>query len=104
MRQCWTIASRDFKALVTSPIFYLAGGASALLMSYSFLRELQRFSETSMMSAMNFGAESGSNIQFSVFMSHISITNLLFVLIMPAITMRLIAEERKMRTYDLLLT
>jgi ABC-2 type transport system permease protein len=104
MTRCLTVANRDFKSLVTSPIFYLAAGASSLLMSYSFLRTLKEFSETSMMSAMNFGSESGSNIQFSVFMAHISITNLLFVLIMPAITMRLIAEERKMRTYDLLLT
>lgn len=104
MKQAWTIACKDFRSLVTSPMFFLAAGASSLLMSYSYLRSLKEFSETSMMGAMQMGGEGGANIQYTVFMGHISITNLLFVMIMPAITMRLIAEERKMRTYDLLLT
>lgn len=104
MRKICTIASKDFWSLIVSPMFFLATGASALLMSYSYLRGLKEFSESSMMRAMNFGGESGGNIQFTVFMSHISITNLLFVLITPAFTMRLLAEERKLRTYDLLLT
>jgi ABC-2 type transport system permease protein len=91
MRKIFTIAGKDFRSLVTSPMFFLAAGFSALLMSYSYLRTLKEFSEQSMM-----GGAMG--------MGHISITNLLFVLIMPAITMRLVAEEKKMRTYDLLLT
>ncbi|MBX7232461.1 MAG: ABC transporter permease subunit [Bdellovibrionales bacterium] len=104
MRQTLTVASKDFRSLVTSPMFCIAAGASALLMSYSYLRNLKQFSESSLMGAMQYGAENGANIQFTVFMGHLSITNLLFVLITPAITMRLLAEERKMRTYDLLLT
>lgn len=104
MKKAWTIASKDFWSLVTSPMFFLASGFSALLMSYSYLRSLKNFGETSMMSAMQMGQDSGGNIHFTVFMGHISMSNLLFILITPAITMRLLAEERKMRTYDLLLT
>ncbi|NJM10351.1 MAG: hypothetical protein HC883_05715 [Bdellovibrionaceae bacterium] len=35
---------------------------------------------------------------------HISQINLLFVFVVPALTMRLLAEEKRLRTYDLLLT
>ncbi len=104
MKRAFTIASKDFWSLVTSPMFFLASGFSALLLSYSYLRSLKQFGETSMMTAMQMGQGAGGNIHFTVFMSHISMSNLLFILITPAITMRLLAEERKMRTYDLLLT
>lgn len=105
MKKAFVIARKDFLSLITSPMFCLAAGASALLMSYSYLRSLKRFSEMAMSGGnMGFGAEGSGNIQFDVFMPHISITNLLFVAIIPAVTMRLLAEERKMRTYDLLLT
>jgi ABC-2 type transport system permease protein len=104
MKRAWIIAMKDLRSLLTSPIFFIAAGASATLMSYSYLRSLKQFSEQSMMNSMQLGGESGGNIHFTVFMGHISITNLLFILILPAITMRLIAEEKKLRTYDLLLT
>ena len=104
MKRATIIAAKDFKSLLLSPMFFVAAGFSALLMSYSYLRSLKDFSESSMMSAMQYGAENGQNIQFTVFMGHISITNLLFIFLLPAITMRLFAEEKKMRTFDLLLT
>lgn len=104
MKRAFIIAGKDFRSLVTSPMFFLAAGASTLLMSYSYLRNLKQFSDSSLMSAMQMGGESGMNIHMTVFMGHISITNLLFILLTPAITMRLLSEEKKMRTYDLLLT
>ncbi len=104
MKRALLIAGKDFCSLITSPVFFMAAAASSLLMSYSYMRNLKDFSESSMMSAMNMGGDSGGNIHFTLFMGHISITNLMFVLMTPAITMRLIAEERKLRTYDLLLT
>ncbi|MGE0761773.1 MAG: ABC transporter permease subunit [Bdellovibrionales bacterium] len=104
MKRAITIAAKDLRSLLTSPMFFLAAGFSSLLLSYSYLRTLKQFSETSAMTAMQMGQDAGGNIHFTVFMSHISMTNLLFILITPAITMRLLAEERKMRTYDLLLT
>lgn len=50
------------------------------------------------------GAEAGMNIQRGVFLAHISQINLLFIFFVPAFTMRLLAEEKKTRTFDLLLT
>jgi ABC-2 type transport system permease protein len=44
------------------------------------------------------------NIIRSVFTPHVQVTNLIFIVILPTLTMRLISEEKKSRTYDLLLT
>jgi ABC-2 type transport system permease protein len=46
----------------------------------------------------------GLNIHEYLILPHISPVNLLLFLTIPAITMRLLAEERRQRTYDLLLT
>jgi ABC-2 type transport system permease protein len=44
------------------------------------------------------------NLHYMVFVPHISYVNLIFIFAIPALTMRLVAEEKKLRTYDLLLT
>ena len=67
------------------------------------MRILLEFAERSRMFQQ--GMEGGGpNLQNTVFMAHISQTNLLFIFVLPALTMRLLAEEKRMRTYDLLLT
>jgi ABC-2 type transport system permease protein len=103
MRGILTIACKDFKNLLKSPMFYVIAGLCTLLWSFSFMRALLDFAEQSR-SMMQPGAESGLNIQRGVFLSHISQINLLFIFVVPAFTMRLLAEEKKARTYDLLLT
>lgn len=102
MNKICIIAGRDFKALVSSPIFFISMGVSSLLMSFSYLRVLFSFAAQSM-GMMGMGPEA-ANIHFGVFMNHISLSNLIFILIIPSLTMRFFAEEKKVRTYDLLLT
>jgi ABC-2 type transport system permease protein len=103
MRAILTLAGRDLKNLLRSPMFYVIAGLCTLLWSYSFMRNLLDFADQSRM-YMQPGMEAGMNIQRSVFLQHISQINLLFIFVVPALTMRLIAEEKKTRTYDLLLT
>lgn len=103
MRAVMTLAWKDLKALLTSPLFYIVAGVGTVLWSYSYMRILLEFAERSRMFSQP-GMESGPNIQNTVFMAHISQTNLLFIFVLPALTMRLLAEEKRMRTYDLLLT
>ena len=102
MKRTITIATRDFKSLVTSPIFLFLAGMMTIVLSFVFLRNLLQFMEHSAISAAQFGG--GPNIYMIVFAQHISLTNLIFVFVIPALTMRLLAEEKKVRTYDLLLT
>lgn len=103
MRAVLTIAGKDLKNLLTSPLFYLVSGLCTVLWSYTYMRRLLEFAEQAKM-YMTPGMDSGLNIQREVFLVQISLTNLLFVFMVPALTMRLLAEEKKMRTYDLLLT
>jgi ABC-2 type transport system permease protein len=44
------------------------------------------------------------NVHYQVFLPQLNILNLILIFIVPAFTMRLFAEEKKLRTFDLLLT
>lgn len=102
MRAIFTLAGKDFKNLLLSPMFCFIAALCTVLWSFTYLRNLILFAESSK-GLFNPGAEN-LTLQMTVFLNHISQINLLFIFIVPAITMRLIAEEKKMRTYDLLLT
>jgi ABC-2 type transport system permease protein len=104
MRAIFTIAWKDIKNLLSSPLFYVISGLCSVLWSYSYMRNLIAFAEKSRMYGMQGGADGGMNLQGQVFLLHISQINLLLVFVVPAFTMRLLAEEKKLRTYDLLLT
>ncbi len=103
MRAILTIAGKDLRNLLSSPLFYIIASMCTVLWSYSFMRALMMFAERSRM-MMQPGQESGMNLQREVFLMHISQVNLLFVFVVPALTMRLLAEEKRLGTYDLLLT
>ncbi|HMN68539.1 MAG TPA: ABC transporter permease [Bdellovibrionales bacterium] len=103
MRSIWIIAAKDLKNILMSPLFYVIAGLCSLLWSYSFMRAVLSFAERARV-YMQPGMDTGMNLQREVFLSHISMANLLFVFVVPALTMRLLAEEKRLRTYDLLLT
>jgi len=98
MQGTFTIAWKDFRILATSPLFMLIISGCCLIWSYNFLRDVIIFSRNNMQ------AFQSMNIYYNVFYKHISFSSILFIFIIPAITMRLLSEEKKMRTYDLLLT
>jgi ABC-2 type transport system permease protein len=50
------------------------------------------------------GAQQQLNIHYSVFLRQLSYLNLLMIFVVPALTMRLFSEEKKMKTMDLLMT
>ena len=85
MRQFLTLLAKEEKALFTSPIAYVLIAVFLLIMGYSFTLAL--FVSHTMTLVHMF---------FQIFT--------LFLLTVPIITMRLIAEERKLRTMEVLLT
>jgi ABC-2 type transport system permease protein len=103
MRSVLVLAGKDLRNLLTSPLFFVVSGLCSVLWSYSYIRALLMFAEKSRM-FMAPGQEGGMNLQREVFLLHISQINLLFVFVVPALTMKLLAEEKRLRTYDLLLT
>lgn len=103
MRAVLTLAGRDLRNLLTSPMFFMISGLCTVLWTYAYLRTLLTFVERTR-AFMQPGMEAGMNLQQQVFMMHISQINLLYVFVVPALTMRLLAEEKRFRTFDLLLT
>ena len=103
MKGIWTIAMKDIRSLFVSPLFYLVAGVCTLFWSIFFSLSLQEFAESSQMMMSQMGGE-GASINYVVFARHISLVNFVMILAVAAFTMRLFAEEKRQRTFDLLLT
>ena len=100
MTAIWVIAYRELKSFVTRPLFFGVCGLCTTFWSYTFLRDLGRFA---LASARPMGAE-GANIHYQLFVPHLSMVHTVMLIMVPAFTMRLLAEEKRNRTYDLLMT
>ena len=96
MRNVWTIARREYSRFFTSPIAYVVAFVVLLVLGIMFSLTMLVY----MQNAFNGGG--GSNAPDIT-----SITGtftFLMVLSIPALTMRLIADENRMGTMELLLT
>lgn len=102
MKVVFAIAWRDFKSLLQMPMLYLILGLCSVMMSFFYMRNIFMFAARSRMVVPSMGE--GPNLQMDIFAQHISLVHLLLLLVTPVLTMRLLSEEKKMRTYDLLLT
>lgn len=99
------VFKKELKQFFVSPLFYLIAFLSTILMSIRFAMSLNEFAQAQMNAYFQMQAEPVlMNIHYSVFLQHISVLNLVFIFFIPALAMRLIAEERKNRTFDLLMT
>lgn len=85
MRNTITIASKEFRSYLTSPMAYIVTGIFLLLTGFFFSASPATYLETSIKGFL----QSGS---------------LLLLLMTAVLTMRLLAEERKLGTIELLLT
>jgi ABC-2 type transport system permease protein len=100
-----TIAKKDLKGFFASPTFWVVAFLCSAILSYIYPISLNLFNETLRNAMMQQGApQQNMNIHYGVFLRHLSYLNLMLIFIVPALAMRLLAEEKKMRTFDLLLT
>lgn len=106
MAAIWTILKKELKAVFLSPLFYIIIFFVSLILSITFSVAMYNFAQISSNAMMSFGLSSPQqqNIHYMVFLSHLSLVNLIFIFVMPALSMRLLSEEKKNRTFDLLLT
>ncbi len=106
MRGFLAITKKDFRSFFFSPTFYVVAFFCTLVLSWVFPIQLAQFNEmTHNFMYQQQGANNPQmNIHYGVFLRQLSYLNLMLILIVPAFTMRLISEEKKMRTFDLLLT
>src|SRR5881398_2476209 len=100
----WPIFKKEMRLYFTSPIAYIVVAIFALIAGYFFYSIFAFFTLASMQSMMNPAMARELNVTDSVVRPLFSNFSVILLLIMPLITMRLFAEERRSGTIELLLT
>lgn len=103
MKAIWTIGWKEFKGFFAAPSFYVVGGLFTAFLSFTYIQLLNQFSRKSVFYQMRGQAE-GLNFHNEVTLGHISTINLILIFLIPILSARLFTEEKKLRTFDLLLT
>lgn len=95
------IAKRDFRAYFTSPIAYIIISGFMVLMGWMFFAHLDHFNRQSLQFQQG---GKGMSIVDGIIRPLYGNMNVIFLFLVPFITMRLFAEEKKQHTIELLLT
>jgi ABC-2 type transport system permease protein len=103
MKNVWTVARRDFRAYFTSPIAYIVIAGFLVIMGWMFFQNLLHFNLQNMQ-YQNFNMGKGVSITDGIVRPLYGNMNVIFLFLVPFITMRLFAEERKLHTIELLIT
>ena len=97
MRTVFSIFKKELRSIIGSPFYYVIGLLFTLFLSLNYIRTLSQFQGMSLQGA-------GVNIHSGLFIPHLNSIYLIFLVIIPLLTMKLFAEEKRNRTFDLLLT
>lgn len=100
----WPIVKKELRLYFTSPVAYVVITIFLLLAGYFFYNIFAFFTLASMQSAMNPAMARDLNVTDSVLRPLFSNVSVILLLLMPLVTMRLFAEERRSGTIELLLT
>jgi ABC-2 type transport system permease protein len=103
VKNIWTIAYRDFRSYFTSPIAYILIAGFLAIMGWMFFFNLSYFNLQNLQ-AMQMNIGKGISITDGIVRPLYGNMNVIFLFLVPFITMRLLAEERKNATIQLLLT
>ena len=102
-KNIWYIARRDFKAYFTSPIAYIVIAGFMGIMGWMFFFNLSYFNLQNMQ-YQQFNMGKGISITDGIIRPLYGNMNVIFLFMVPFITMRLFAEEKKLHTIELLMT
>jgi len=100
----WPIYKKEMRLYFTSPIAWVILTIFLLIAGYFFYSIFAFFTLASMQSAMNPAMARDLNVTDSVLRPLFSNISVILLLLMPLVTMRLFAEERRSGTIELLLT
>ncbi len=100
----WPIFKKEMRLYFTSPIAWVIGATFLVIAGYFFYTIFAFFTLASVQSAMNPMMGRDLNVTDSVLRPLFSNITVILLLLMPMMTMRLIAEERRSGTIELLLT
>ena len=100
----WPIFKKEMRLYFTSPVAYVVVTIFLLIAGYFFYSIFAFFTLASMQSAMNPAMARDLNVTDSVMRPLFSNVSVILLLLLPLLTMRLFAEERRSGTIELLLT
>ena len=103
MKNIWVIARRDFRSYFTSPIAYIIIAGFMGIMGWMFFFNLAHFNEQNMQ-YQQFNMGKAVSITDGIIRPLYGNMNVIFLFMVPFITMRLFAEEKKIQTIQLLMT
>ncbi|PYQ74819.1 MAG: ABC transporter [Acidobacteria bacterium] len=103
MRNILAIAHKELKSYFSSPIAYIVIGFWALLYGYFFIAILQFFVRQSMQMSQ-FGGPQSMNVNQQLIRPLLQNVTILDLFLLPMVTMRTYAEEKRSGTIELLLT
>jgi ABC-2 type transport system permease protein len=103
MRNVFAICSKELKGYFASPIAYLLLTIFAVLFGFFFFAAVEFFAQASMESQMS-GRSFPMNVNQQIIAPLFSNATVVFLFLIPMISMRLFAEEKRQGTMELLLT
>lgn len=99
MRSFWILARREFTAYWTSPIAYVVLAMFLVLCGFFFFAETSQF-----LSWMQRSGGRGVDVNQQLIRGYLSTVSVIVLFLLPLVTMRLLAEERRQGTLEVLLT
>ncbi len=104
MRNIWAVCKKEIKTYFTSPIAYVAITVFLVLVGFFFHSLIWWFNTQSMQMARNPYYLQQMNINQMVFSPLFHNISIILLLMIPLLTMRLLSEEKKINTDELLYT
>jgi len=104
MRNAWIVAKRDLGSYFNSPVFYVVTTVFLVIYSFIFFQILTFFHFQSVQAGQFRGMNVGLNLNDMVIEPSFQNMAVTLLLIIPVLTMRSFADEKKSKTYALLLS
>ena len=104
MRNIWAICKKEIKTYFSSPIAYVAITVFLVLVGFFYYSLIWYFNSQSMQMARNPYYLQQMNINQMVFSPLFHNISIILLLMIPLLTMRLLSEEKKIKTDELLHT
>jgi len=104
MKNLWIIARKELRSYFTSPIAYVVMTVFLVLVGFFFYSLMYWFNAQAMQMAQNQYYANQININQMLFSPLFHNISIILLLMLPILTMRLFAEEKKIGTEELLYT
>jgi len=104
VKQFWPLFKKEVKTYFTSPIFYIVSAVFLALTGYFFVNGLISYSKLGIQLSGSGRSIENINPTLNIMKPLFNTMGTIFILLTPLITMRLMTEEKRARTMELLMT